>query len=112
MAYCETHPHYILPCHKCAKETATPIRKERHRWVKPEIHHYVCGKCGLEKINEQRDRNYWVQVYKMPDGSTIEADKVPPCAVGPLTAERLQQYADVIDEQIPKKADDGWQAPF
>ena len=121
--HCALHPHFIMPCIRCAQEAKArgeAPKQERHRWVKPEIHHYVCGKCGIEKINIEEDRSYWVQEYRMPDGTVQRFDKVPPCAPGKLTDERLKKYANVIADQIqPRKGrkkkdadDDGWEPPF
>jgi hypothetical protein len=70
---------------------------KRHRWVHPAAHHYICRDCGLLKINEQAGPGYWRAVYQLPDGTERASDRVPsPCAPGPLTAARLEEYAAIL----------------
>lgn len=72
----------------------------RHRWVKLRIHVRICKKCGMGKVNAQRNvdrRMQWFTTYHRPDGVSAEATETPPCVVGPLTEKFLAKYAAELD---------------
>ena len=120
--YCPKHAHFVEPCVRCKQEaeTANPkLKARRHKWVYPEKHVYVCKQCGIRKVNFEKERGWWVQTYRSPvDGSEFEAEKVPPCVDGPLTAKFLDEYRDAVDANARKNPapstvlPDDWTPPF
>ena len=116
--YCPRHPHYIVPCVLCAKD-APKEKQRRHKWVYPEKHIYVCRVCGIRKTNIEKERGWWVQIYRSPiDGKDFESDKVPSCIEGPFTPQFLQEYQDAIDANVRKNPapstvlPEDWEPPF
>lgn len=73
----------------------------RHSWLKVKLHIYICRKCGSKKVNVEKSPNNWVAEWHTPDGDVIELRHAPPCAAGPLTAERLQLLAAWESRQQP-----------
>lgn len=90
---------------------AASTGKQRHQWVKLEIHEYVCAKCGIRKTNVERGPSDFVQSYHFPNGTKRVEHLTPPCEPGPLTEERLAEYSEQIDAKLgPKRF--GWRPPF
>ena len=73
-----------------------PAPTKRHRWVKLELHLYICRDCGCGRENAETQPGWWATTYTMPDGTSKVLTHVPPCAVGPLTATYLEPYAEQI----------------
>lgn len=69
---------------------------KRHRWVKVRIHVYICRDCGMGRVNSEREPGWWVTTFHRPDGTSRRATHVPACEPGPLTADYLEKYGDII----------------
>lgn len=68
----------------------------RHKWVKLRLHVYICGKCGMGKVNAN-EAGHWVTTYHLPSGESRPAAHTPPCAPGALTAKYLAKYAHAFN---------------
>jgi hypothetical protein len=67
----------------------------RHRWQKLRLHTRICRQCGAGKVNAFVD-GAWVTTYHLPDGSSRELRRTPPCERGPKTDAYLAKYAAEI----------------
>jgi hypothetical protein len=70
----------------------------RHSWLKLRAHTYICRKCGMGKVNQERGPNDWVQLWSFPTVPKPEQqqlEKTPPCEPGPDTARRLQAVSEL-----------------
>lgn len=71
---------------------------KRHRWLKLKEHWYVCLDCGTLKENRKQGGE-WVQWFTRPyEGKPFASRFVPPCEVGPLTAQLLAQANEIANE--------------
>lgn len=64
----------------------------RHSWVKLREHVYLCRTCGMGRVNAQRRSGEWFTTFHKPDGRSVVAIHVPPCAPGRTTTKRLEHY--------------------
>lgn len=69
---------------------------QRHSWVKPSEHVYICRLCGTGRVNAQTIRGEWFTTFHRPDGSRVVSPRVPSCEPGPRTAAYLKKYEAAI----------------
>lgn len=63
-------------------------KPERHKWLKPCAHWYVCVKCGTLRENEQRpEGGFWRTWWHCPDGRRVLMTATPHCEPGEFTNE-------------------------
>jgi hypothetical protein len=75
-------------------------RPQRHRWVHPRDHLYLCLRCGTGKVNAQDAEGRWGVTWHRPDGTPQHGGPTPECAVGANTKRYLAKYGLVPEESV------------